>query len=68
MRIEILRRTSFAGQPLLAGEVVDIPDRDARYLVGTSKAREAQDPDPDPDPEPVAQKPRIRKSPISEAA
>jgi hypothetical protein len=66
MRIEILRRTSFAGQPLLAGEVVDIPDRDARYLVGTSKAREAQD--PDPDPEPVAQKPRIRKSPISEAA
>jgi hypothetical protein len=66
MRIEILRRTSFAGQPLLAGEVVDIPDRDARYLVGTSKAREAQD--PDPDPEPVAQKPRIRKPPISEAA
>jgi hypothetical protein len=66
MRIEILRRTSFAGQPLLAGEVVDIPDRDARYLVGTSKAREAQD--PDPDPEPVAQKPRIRKPLISEAA
>jgi hypothetical protein len=64
MRIEILRRTSFAGQPLLVGEVVDIPDRDARYLVGTSKAREAQD----PDPEPVAQKPRIRKPPISEAA
>lgn len=64
MRIEILRRTSFAGQPLLAGEVVDIPDRDARYLVGTSKAREAQDPPPDP----VAQKPRTRKPRISEAA
>jgi hypothetical protein len=64
MRIEILRRTSFAGQPLLAGEVVNVPDRDARYLVGIRKAQLAQD----PLPEPVALRPRTRKPRISEAA
>jgi hypothetical protein len=64
MRIEILRRTSFAGQPLLAGEVHDIPDRDARYLLACGKAEKAQDPPPDP----VALRPRTRKPRISEAA
>jgi hypothetical protein len=65
MRIEILRRTSFAGQPLLAGDVVDIPDRDARYLMACKKATEAQD----PPSEPVAiSRPRTRKPRISEAA
>lgn len=65
MRIEILRRTSFAGQPLLAGEVHDIPDRDARYLVACGKAEEAQDPPPMPV---VIEQPRTRKPRIPEAA
>jgi hypothetical protein len=64
MKIRILRRTSFAGQPLLAGEVHDIPDLDARYLMACGKAEEAQDSLPGP----VAQKPRTRKPRISEAA
>ena len=57
MKVEILRRTSFAGLPLLPGEVHDIPDRDARYLVACGKAEAAQG----LSPQAVARKPRIRK-------
>lgn len=64
MKIQILRRTCFAGRPLLAGEVHDIPDRDARYLVACGKAEKAQDSPPDL----VAQRPRTRKPRIIEAA
>jgi hypothetical protein len=41
MQIEILRRTSIAGRPVLAGEVVDASDADARFLIGSGKAQAA---------------------------
>lgn len=41
MKIEILHRTTIAGRPVAAGDVVDVEDRDARYLIGARKAQEA---------------------------
>jgi hypothetical protein len=39
MKIEILRRTSITGRPVLAGDVVEASDADARFLIGSGKAR-----------------------------
>jgi hypothetical protein len=44
MLIEILRRTCIAGRPVLAGELIDAKDHDARYLLAIGKAREAAQP------------------------
>lgn len=62
MLIEILRRTCIAGRPVLAGERIEAPDHDARYLVAIGKAKPAQAPTSvviTADHE--AQKPRTRK-------
>ena len=61
MRIEILRQTSIQGRPILAGEVVEATDRDARYLVAKGKAQPAQDSLPVIITVPEARKPRPRK-------
>ena len=61
MRIEILRQTSIQGRPILAGEVVEATDRDARYLVAKGKAQLAQDPIPAINTVSEARKPRPRK-------
>ena len=62
MLIEILRQTSIKGIPARVGELIDAPDADGRYLVGSGKAKEAE-------PQPVqivcsmpeARKPRTNK-------
>jgi hypothetical protein len=57
MLIEILRQTSIKGIPARVGELIDAPDADGRYLIGSGKAKEAE-----PQPvEPEARKPRPRK-------
>ena len=67
MRLEILRKTSLAGQPARVGDVVEVDDRDARLLIGSGKAKPipAAVPEVQPlaeDPEPIKRKPRSRRS------
>jgi hypothetical protein len=65
MLVEILRQTSIAGRPARVGDVVDLPELDARYFLANGKARLAEVTDHTPaiEPEPEARKPRQRKPP-----
>lgn len=38
MKIRILKQTSIAGAPARVGDVVDVSEPDARYLLGVGKA------------------------------
>ena len=63
MLIEILRRTTIAGRPVLPGEVHKASDSDARFLIGARKAQqveEQQEVAPAPPPAPT----RRKRSPI----
>jgi hypothetical protein len=44
MLIQILRRTTISGRPVLPGEVHEASDRDARYLIGARKAQQLEEP------------------------
>jgi glycyl-tRNA synthetase (class II) len=62
MKIEILRRTSITGRPVLAGDVVEASDADARFLIGSGKARQAEEIMPVVvEPSAGARRPRTRK-------
>jgi hypothetical protein len=64
MLLEILAQTSIAGRPVRPGDVVEVADRDGRYLLARGKAREAQEleqPTPAEVPAPGARKPRTRQ-------
>lgn len=39
MRVEITRQTKANGQTVVPGDVVDMPDNEARYLISIAKAR-----------------------------
>ena len=69
MRLLILRQTSIVGQPVRAGDVVEVNDRDARLLINSGKAEPAPAApmavEPVPvvqDPEPIQRKPRTRRA------
>lgn len=44
MLLEILRDTSIQGRPAKAGAVLEVAERDARYLIAIRKAQLAQEP------------------------
>jgi hypothetical protein len=44
MLIQILRRTTISGRPVLPGEVHEASDRDARFLIGARKAQQLEEP------------------------
>ena len=44
MLLEILRDTSIQGRPAKAGAVLEVAERDARFLIAIRKARPAQEP------------------------
>lgn len=41
-RIEITKQTTANGEPARVGDVIDVPEADARYLIGTNRAVEAE--------------------------
>ncbi len=43
MLIEILRRTTISGRPVLPGEVHQASDSDARFLIGARKAQQVEE-------------------------
>ena len=62
MKVEILRQTSIAGRPARVGDVMEVSDRDARLLIVSGKATEAQLVQ-DPAPTPTAhRKPRTKRT------
>jgi hypothetical protein len=64
MLIQILRRTTISGRPVLPGEVHEASDRDARFLIGARKAQqleEVQEVAMTPPPAPT----RRKRSPIT---
>ena len=44
MLIQILRRTTISGRPVLPGEVHEATDSDARFLIGARKAQQLEEP------------------------
>ena len=44
MKILVLRSTEASGQPLAAGEVAEVSEKDAQILIGMGKASEAPAP------------------------
>ena len=65
MKLLILRQTSITGQPVRAGDVIEVNDRDGRQLINSGKA-EAVPTAPAAvvvqDLEPVKRKPRQRRA------
>lgn len=39
MKIQILRQTVAAGQPVVEGQTVEVPDAEARFLISIGKAQ-----------------------------
>ena len=64
MKLLILRQTSITGQPVRAGDVIEVNDRDGRQLINSGKAEPATAPAA-PAAAPVAQdaEPVQRKRP-----
>jgi len=44
MKILVLRSTEASGQPLAAGEVAEVSEKDAQILIGMGKATDAPAP------------------------
>jgi hypothetical protein len=71
MKVQILRRTTITGQPVLPGEVHEVSDCDGRFLIGARKAdlvEELTAPEELQLAAPSAPGKRTRKPRISEAA
>lgn len=61
MKIQILKQTSIAGVPARVGDVVEVTEADARFLLGVGKAIEAPAVEPPPSVEaPAKRKPRAK--------
>lgn len=42
VRIEITKQTTANGEAARVGDVIDVPDTDARYLIGSNRAKDAK--------------------------